>query len=69
MVKDVRWILRLVFAFFCGWLSGNGETKIQECAKKNKTSNRKFKINMVNSVKTVGNGERCEMDTTTCMVK
>ena len=34
--------------FFCGWLSGNGETKIQECAKKNKTSNRKLKINTLN---------------------
>jgi hypothetical protein len=34
--------------FFCGWLSGNGETKIQECAKKNKTSNRKSKINTLN---------------------
>jgi hypothetical protein len=29
-------------------LSGNGETKIQECAKKNKTSNRKLKINTLN---------------------
>jgi hypothetical protein len=60
MVKDVRWILRLVWLVhwfitvitsFCGWSSGNGETKIQKCAK----INNKWK--------------RCEMDTTTWMVK
>jgi hypothetical protein len=55
MVKDVRCILWLVYIFhhfqlyllnspWIGWSSGNGETKIQECAKKNNTWNRKFKI-------------------------
>ena len=34
--------------FFCGWSSGNGETKKQECAKKNNTPNRKLKINTLN---------------------
>ena len=33
---------------FCGWSSGNSETKIQECAKKNNTWNRKLKTNTLN---------------------
>jgi hypothetical protein len=51
MIQLPRWICyfinRLVlwsitvFISFCGWSSANGETKIQECAKKDNTSNRK----------------------------
>jgi hypothetical protein len=32
----VRWFIT-VSVSFCGWSSGNGETKIQECAKRNNT--------------------------------
>jgi hypothetical protein len=42
MIQLPRW---MCYDSFCGWSSGNGETKIQKCTKINNKWNRKFKIN------------------------
>ena len=43
-ILSTGWFITVITSF-CGWSSGNGETKIQKCAKINNKWNRKFKIN------------------------